>query len=219
MVQTEETTIVVDAGPDFRQQMLRNTPSQLDAIVITHEHNDHIIGLDDVRPFNFRQRKDMPVFATSQVQAELKKRFEYVFATNPYPGAPMVKLEDISKNDSFQIGDIHIQPIEVIHGKLPVLGFRFGEFTYLTDVKTIAEEELEKVYGTKYLVLNALHHSPHFTHLNVEEALALIEKIKPEQAYLTHASHRMGLYETVSKTLPENVILAYDGLQLEAEHK
>ena len=215
MVESEQTSIVVDAGPDFRQQMLRNTPKQLDAIIITHEHNDHVIGMDDVRPFNFIQRKDMPVYATPKVQEELRKRFAYVFAENPYPGAPMIKLCDISKESAFEINDLKIQPIEVIHGKLPVLGFRFGNFTYLTDVKTIADEELEKVKGTHYLVLNALHHKPHYSHLNLEEALALAEKIGAEKTYLTHCSHRMGLYTEVMKTLPEGVELAYDGLVVE----
>ena len=217
MVESEEASIVVDAGPDFRQQMLRNTPAYLDAILITHEHNDHVIGMDDVRPFNFRQRQDMPVYATTQVQEELKKRFAYVFAENPYPGAPMIKLETIDKNTPFEIKDLHIQPIEVMHGKLPVLGFRFGDFTYLTDVKTIEEEELEKVKGSRYLVLNALHYHPHNTHLNVDEALALIEKLQPEQAFLIHSSHRIGLYAEVAKTFPEQVTLAYDGLVVEVK--
>ena len=217
MVETEETAIVVDAGPDFRQQMLRNTPKKLDAIIITHEHNDHVIGMDDVRPFNFIQRTDMPVYATPKVQKELRKRFAYVFAENPYPGAPMIKLCDISKDVAFEINDIKIQPIEVIHGKLPVLGFRFGDFTYLTDVKTIAEEELDKVKGTRYLVLNALHHKPHYSHLNLEEALELAKKIGAEKTYLTHCSHRMGFYTEVMKTLPEGVELAYDGLVVEVD--
>jgi len=214
LIEWDDHTIVVDCGPDFRQQMLRENVQSLDAVLLTHEHNDHIIGLDDVRPFNFKMRKDMPVFATARVGEDLRQRFAYIFAAQRYPGAPMVKLETISKDNSFVIDDLVIQPIEVIHGKLPILGFRFGSFTYLTDVKTISVEELEKIKGTRYLVLNALHHTEHYSHLNLTQALELAEKIQPEHTYLTHISHRMGKYQEVSKDLPEGVQLAYDGLVL-----
>ncbi len=213
-VADKDTAIVVDAGPDFRQQMLREGIVDLDAIVITHEHNDHIIGLDDVRPFNFRQRKKMALYATEIVQDSIKERFSYAFEENPYPGAPGYNLHTISKETPFSIGTLNLQPIEVLHGKLPVLGFRFGDFTYITDAKTITQEELEKVKGTKILVLNALHQKPHYSHLNLDEALQLIDQIKPDKTYLTHVSHRMGLYDKVNKKLPQNVELAYDGLRL-----
>lgn len=195
--------------------MLQNNIRTLEAIVLTHEHNDHIIGLDDVRPFNFMSWQDMPVYCTKQVGAELKRRFAYIFAPNPYPGAPMIKLEEIYPGQTFQLKDLEFQPIEVMHGKLPVLGFRIEDFTYLTDVKSIHEIELQKIRGTKTLVLSALHRKPHHSHLSLSEALALIEQIAPQQAYLTHISHRMGLHEEINNTLPPNVALAYDGLTIE----
>jgi len=205
---------VIDAGPDFRQQMLRARITHLDAILITHEHNDHIIGLDDVRPFNFRSLKDMPVYSSKRVTKELKERFDYVFKENPYPGAPRIRLQEISKSKFFTVEEIKIQAIEVIHGKMPVLGFRIEDFTYITDAKTIAPSELEKLKGTKVLVLNALHHREHHSHLNLQQALDLVAIIQPEQAYFTHISHKMGLDKNVARLLPSNVQLAYDNLVL-----
>lgn len=214
LISQEGVNIAVDTGPDFRQQMLRAGVKNLDAVLLTHEHNDHIIGLDDVRPFNFMQWKKMPVFATPEVQAQVRKRFAYVFEKNPYPGAPMLELRTISKAADFQVGGINITPVEVLHGNLPVMGFRVGDFTYLTDVKTIAEDQKQKARHSKVLVLNALHHNVHHSHLNLQEALAMIEDLAPQQAYLTHMSHRMGLHGEVSRMLPENVALAYDGLEI-----
>lgn len=196
--------------------MLRAGVRQLDGILITHEHNDHIIGLDDVRPFNFRNRKDMPVYATPSVIRELRSRFAYAFDHNPYPGAPMIQLLPIEGLDPFVVGNTEVQPIQVYHGQLPVLGFRFGDFTYITDMKTMPESEIQKMEGARILVLNALHHKRHHSHLNLEEALAFIERIRPENAYLTHVSHSMGRYVEVEPTLPAGVHLAYDGLVLEA---
>lgn len=209
-----DTRVVIDCGPDFRQQMLRSGTGQLDAVVLTHEHNDHIIGMDDVRPFNFQNKTDMPVYASRQVIQDLKKRFSYVFAENPYPGAPMLRPILISEKAPFRIGPLEFRPIGVLHGQMPVLGFRVGDFTYITDMKTISEVEKEKVRGTHTLVVNALHLKPHHSHLNLEEALAFIEEIAPQRAFLTHMSHRMGLHEAVNESLPEGVALAYDGLEL-----
>jgi len=191
--------------------MLRAKVNQLDAILFTHEHNDHIIGLDDVRPFNFRQKKDMIVYATPAVERALLKRFDYVFESNPYPGAPRVRIVSIDASP-FHIGETAIQPISFLHGKVPVLGFRLGNITYITDMKTISDEEKQKLEGTDTLIVNALHHTTHHSHLNVEEALAFIAEIGPRQAYLTHVSHRMGLYKEMNPQLPPGVDLAYDGL-------
>lgn len=210
---------MIDAGPDFRQQMLRAGVRHLDAVVLTHEHNDHIIGVDDVRPFNFRQKEDIPVYAHERVRKDLKLRFKYVFAENKYPGAPSLALRNISKNESFQIKGIEFLPIEVLHGTLPVLGFRIGDFTYITDARTITSKEMAKIEGTKILILNALHYHEHYTHLNVPQALKIIETIKPEQAYLTHVSHHMGLTTEINKILPLNVKLAYDQQVIEIELK
>lgn len=214
LVQAAGRNIVIDCGPDFRQQMLRAQVRSLDAILLTHEHNDHVVGLDDVRPFNFMQRRDMPIYATKWVQKELHQRFAYAFEKNPYPGAPRFHLLDIDKHAPFEVAGIPVIPIEVMHGSMPVLGFRMGDFTYLTDVKTIAPEEIEKIVGSKTLVTSALHHSLHHSHANLEEALELIWQIGPQRAYLTHVSHSMGLYEEISRQLPPDIHLAYDGLQL-----
>ena len=218
MIEWKGKTIIIDAGPDFRQQLLRAKVSDVSAILMTHEHNDHIIGMDDVRPLNFKHGKSMPVYAEKRVQEDLKQRFAYIFATNPYPGAPRLTLEEIKEGENIVVDDLSIQPIRAWHGELPVFGFRFGDFTYLTDVNKIEEVELEKVKGTKILVLDALHHSKHHAHFNLEEALTVIEILQPEQAYLIHISHRMGLAEKVNAILPENVQLAYDGLELEIEN-
>ena len=210
LVESEDTTIVIDTGPDFRQQMLRAGVKKLDAVLLTHEHNDHIIGIDDVRPFNFRQKQDIPVYADVRVQDELKSRFAYIFKENPYPGIPQLSLHTISKNQAFQINEILIIPIEVIHGRLPVLGFRFGDVTYITDARTIEPEEMEKIKGTRILILNALHQFEHYSHFNLEGALEIVEQLQPEQTYLTHVSHHMGLAKEINSQLPPKVKLAYD---------
>ncbi|NUO00809.1 MAG: MBL fold metallo-hydrolase [Saprospiraceae bacterium] len=213
-IQVGGKTIVIDCGPDFRQQMLRNDIRQVDAILLTHEHNDHIIGLDDVRPFNFQSKRDMNLYATERVAAEVQQRFAYAFSAVRYPGAPALQFVTIDKDHPFEVEGIPVQPIEVMHGTLPVLGFRFGDFTYLTDIKTISAAEIEKVRGTKVLALGVLHHTPHYSHLCVDEAIALIDVIKPEQTYFIHVSHHMGLYDEVSAQLPEGIALAYDGLKV-----
>jgi phosphoribosyl 1,2-cyclic phosphate phosphodiesterase len=207
--------IVIDTGPDFRQQMLRANVQDVEAVLITHEHNDHVIGIDDVRPINFKQNKDMKVYAVERVIKELKDRFKYVFAPNPYPGVPRVELIPMHKSQPFEVAGQRIIPIEVMHYKLPVIGFRFNDFTYLTDIKTITDEELEKVKGTKILVVGALRRENHLSHMTIDEAIALSQKINPEITYFTHMSHVLGRHEEVIQTLPPNITLAYDGLELE----
>ncbi len=192
--------------------MLRARVKYLDAVLITHDHNDHIIGIDDIRPFNFMAKSKMPVYASKKTAANLNERFSYIFAKNPYPGAPMIDLIEVNKDKPFKFQDIDIIPIEAMHGKMPVMGYRIGDFTYLTDVKTISDQELTKVKGSKVLVINALHRKAHHSHLNLREALELVEKIKPQTTYLIHLSHNMGFHAKVAKELPENVYIAYDGL-------
>lgn len=206
--------VAIDAGPDFRQQMLRHQVNSLQAILLTHDHNDHLIGLDEIRPFNFKHRKAMSIYATQAVQQSVKERFSYVFDDNPYPGAPAIELRSISRKAPFQVEDIQVVPIEAMHGNMPVLGFRVGGFTYLTDIKTISDSESEKALNSKVLVLNALHRKVHHSHLNLDEALKMVERLQPELTYLTHISHRMGKHTDVSEELPQNVFLAYDGLEI-----
>ncbi len=194
--------------------MLRNDIREVDAILLTHEHNDHVIGLDDVRPFNFQSKRDMPIYATPGVAAEVEQRFAYAFSEIRYPGAPSLRFFEIDKDHPFEVEDLPILPIEVMHGNLPVLGFRVGDFTYLTDIKSISDIELGKVRGTKVLALGVLHHTPHYSHLCVEEALDLVQRIKPDQTWFIHISHHMGLYEEVTAQLPDGVDLAYDGLSV-----
>ena len=207
--------IVIDAGPDFRYQMLRAGVQKVDAILLTHEHNDHVIGLDDVRPFNFKYWRNMPVYGTARVLREVRQRFAYIFSADKYPGAPMIDLHEINKEKDFEVEGIRVTPIEVMHGKMPVLGFRFGDFTYITDAKTISEEEKQKVKNSKVLVLNALHHSPHHAHLNLNQALEWVEELKPERAFFIHMSHHMGLHDAINARLPKGVALAHDGLVVE----
>lgn len=205
---------VIDCGPDFRQQMLASNCQKVDGILFTHEHSDHTAGLDDIRPFNFKQG-EMPIYAHQRVIDNLKQRFDYVFETvNRYPGAPSVKTIEIINNKAFEIGDKVAIPVNVMHGTLPVFGFRVDDFAYLTDVKTIAAEEIEKLQNLKVLVVNALRETPHDTHFNLQEALDFIALIQPEKAYLTHVSHLLGFHEEVEKKLPKNVFLAYDNLEI-----
>ncbi len=213
LVEWDNYAYVVDCGPDFRYQMLRAHCSKIDGIVFTHEHSDHVMGFDDIRPFYFRQG-DIPIYAHKRVLKSLRKRFDYVFATkNKYPGAPSVIANRI-KNKPFCLGNLEVVPIKAKHAELQVFGFRFNDFAYLTDVKTIKDKEIEKLKNVKVLVVNALRLEPHRSHFNLDEALQFINKVKPEKAYLTHISHLLGFHEEVEKTLPKNVFLAYDGLQI-----
>jgi phosphoribosyl 1,2-cyclic phosphate phosphodiesterase len=208
-----ELSIAIDAGPDFRQQMLRAKVKHLDAILLTHEHKDHIAGLDDIRAFNYQRQADFPVYCTPKVEMALKREFYYAFEANPYPGVPRFEINHIDKG-SVQIGALAFEAIEVWHHKMQVLGFRFGKLAYITDAKTISPEEKEKLQGLDTLIINALHEFPHPSHFNLTEALELIEEIKPKKSYLTHISHLFGPHMEVSAKLPEHVFLAYDGLQL-----
>ena len=213
LIEVEGSHIVIDCGPDFRQQMLSNPIERLDAILFTHEHSDHTAGLDDIRPYFFKQG-DIPVFAHQRVMESLRKRFDYIFASeNKYPGAPSVR-ENVIENEPFKVANHRVIPINVMHNRVQVFGFRLAEFAYVTDAKTIEEEEAEKLKGVDVLVINALRIEPHHSHFNLEEALEFIEKIGPKRAYLTHISHVMGFHENVQATLPENVFLAYDNLQI-----
>jgi len=205
---------VIDCGPDFRQQMLASDCQKVDGILFTHEHSDHTAGIDDIRPFNFRQG-EMPIYAHQRVIENLKKRFDYVFETeNRYPGAPSVKTIEVINNQPFLLGDKTVIPINVMHGDLQVFGYRVDDFAYLTDVKTVAPEEVEKLKNLDVLVLNALRITPHNTHFNLQEALDFIALVQPKKTYLTHISHLLGFHEEVQKQLPENVFLAYDNLTI-----
>lgn len=213
LLQSEEFNLLIDAGPDFRQQMLRAQVRHLDAILLTHEHNDHVIGLDDVRPFNFISGHPVSVYTLPRVASEVRRRFEYVFG-EPIPGLPRLSLIPIDADTPFDLGPFHIQPIGVLHGRLPILGFRFGPLTYLTDVKSLEPAEKDKIRGSKILIVNALQQQFHPTHLNLEESLALVAELQPEQTWLTHIGHQMGRASEVTPTLPPGVSLAYDGLEI-----
>lgn len=211
-----DKTIVIDSGPDFRYQMLRANVKDLDAILYTHEHKDHVAGLDDIRPFNYLLKKNIDIYATERVQQALRKEFSYIFAEVHYPGLPQIDMHTIS-DEVFKIGKTEIIPLNIMHYKLPILGFRIHNFTYITDAKTISEETIEKVKGTKILVVNALQHEEHISHFTLKEAVDFAQKIGAEMTYLTHISHNLGLHEEVEKELPENVKLAYDGLSIFCE--
>lgn len=214
LLRWNDFSFVIDCGPDFRQQMLRENVTRVDGILLTHEHSDHTAGLDDIRPFNFMQG-NMPFYAHKRVFNSLHERFAYIFETeNKYPGAPSITEIEVDKDSPFSLGGKKVVAIEAFHDTLPVLGFRIDNFTYLTDVKTMSEEEMEKVKGTKVLVVNALREQPHYSHFNLSEALDFVEKVNPEKTYLTHISHLMGFHEEVEKKLPAHVHLAYDTLTL-----
>lgn len=213
VIEWEEFVCLIDCGADFRTQVLTNQIQNINAILFTHEHSDHIAGLDDIRPFCYKNGP-MPVFAMQRVIDSLQKRYEYIFTeVDRYPGAAAVKPTVVDEF-SFELGGKNVMPIKVQHGDLPILGYRVDQLAYLTDVKTLDTFELEKLKNLDVLVINALRIEEHPTHLNLEEALAIVKKLKPKKTYFTHISHRLGFHEEVSETLPENVYLAYDGLSI-----
>ncbi|HKK11508.1 MAG TPA: MBL fold metallo-hydrolase [Flavobacteriaceae bacterium] len=213
LVEWDDYTYVIDCGPDFRQQMLNSKCTKIDGIIFTHEHADHTAGLDDIRPFFFRQG-NIPIYAHERVIKSLERRFDYIFETqNKYPGAPGVS-EFVIENRTFKLGNLKVVPIDGMHHKLQVFGFRFKDFAYLTDMNKIDDKEIKKLEGVKVLVVNALRKEPHPSHFNLAQALAFIVKVNPERAYLTHISALLGFHDEVQQQLPENVFLAYDNLQI-----
>ena len=211
LVQSENTTLVVDTTPDFRYQMLREHVKEMDAVLFTHSHKDHVAGLDDVKAFNYFQNRPIDVYADALTQKALKSEFHYIFAEHKYPGVPDIILHDIT-DQPFMAGDIPVIPVRVWHLHMPVLGFRFGDFTYITDANRIDEAEKEKIKGSKIIVLNALRHKKHLSHFTIDEAIQMAQELEVPEAYFTHISHQLGLHEEVNKTLPDGYALAYDGL-------
>jgi phosphoribosyl 1,2-cyclic phosphate phosphodiesterase len=211
LVESDSTTIVVDTGPDFRYQMLREKVHTLDAVLFTHPHKDHIAGLDDVKAYNYFQQKPMQVYANSLTTEALKREFAYVFGTNKYPGIPDIQLNDIP-NGTFMVGDIPVTPIYVWHLKMPVVGFRFGSFTYITDANRIEAAEAEKIKGSEVMVLNALRKEKHISHYSLSEAVETVQSLGVPHAYFTHLSHQMGLHNIIAEELPSGMRLAHDGL-------
>jgi phosphoribosyl 1,2-cyclic phosphate phosphodiesterase len=214
LVETENTTIVVDTTPDFRYQMLRLGIKKVDAIVFTHPHKDHIAGLDDVRAFNFLTKKPMQIYANYLTEEALRRDYYYAFSDTKYPGVPEINLNTITK-DAFTINELTIQPILVWHLKMPVFGFRFGPFTYITDANKIETEEKEKIKGSKAMVVNALRKQPHISHFTLNEAVTLVQELNVPQGYFTHISHQLGLHDVIENELPDGIHLSYDGLVLE----
>lgn len=215
LVETPQANFVIDSGPDFRYQMLRAKVKKLDAIVFTHGHKDHVAGLDDIRPYNYFQQKDMQVYATEETQLVLKREFSYIFENITYPGIPQIQLNTIYADRPFTINGLEIVPIRLLHYKLEVLGFRIGDFTYITDASYIALEEIEKVMGCSAITLNALRHEPHISHFTFLQALEMAVNIGAGTTYFTHISHQLGLHDALEAELPNNIRLAYDGLELE----
>jgi len=213
LIEVDGSTIVIDTGPDFRQQILRESISNLDAVLYTHSHKDHVAGLDDVRSFNFKSKKAMDVFCTEDVLLSLKNEFSYIFSEFKYPGIPRINVTLIN-NSIFYVNRTKIIPIKALHYKLPVLGFRIKNFIYLTDISEISEVEKQKMLDADLIILDSLRKEPHISHLCLQESLLLLQELKPKKAYLTHISHLMGLHDIVNKELPINIKLAHDGLNI-----
>ena len=214
LVEVDGVHLVIDSGPDFRQQMLREKVSHIDAVIFTHSHKDHIAGLDDVRAFNYVTKEPMAVYANLETQNALKREYAYIFENANYPGVPQIKLYNILSDEPFFINEVKIIPIRVWHFGMCVLGFRINDFTYITDAKYIEPKEIEKIKGSKVLVLNALRHEKHVSHFTLEEAIEMARISNPEETYFTHISHQLGLHEVVKETLPERMFLAFDGLEI-----
>jgi phosphoribosyl 1,2-cyclic phosphate phosphodiesterase len=212
-VEVDGLNLLIDAGTDFRQQMLRENIRKIDAVLITHGHKDHTGGIDDIRAYNFSSGKDMPVYVDRYAEQTLRTHYDYVFAKDKYPGIPQLALHHIDKDD-FYIENLKITPIQVMHHQLPVTCFRIKDFTYITDAKTISDQEKEKIKGTRILVVNALREKPHISHFNLEEAMQLVDEIQPEHTYFIHISHNFGKHRHIQSKLPMNVSVAYDGLKL-----
>jgi phosphoribosyl 1,2-cyclic phosphate phosphodiesterase len=213
LIEVDGKNFVIDTGPDFRQQMLRESVNQLDAVILTHSHKDHIAGLDDVRAFNYLQNADMPVYGNTHTLKQLKIEFYYAFTEKKYPGIPQLVVHEIAEHN-FLINGIEFTPLPVLHMHLPVLGFRVGNFSYITDANNMPDSTLEKLKGTSILVLNALQREPHLSHFTLQEAIALAQQINANQTYFTHISHKLGLHKVVEKELPKGIALAYDGLAI-----
>jgi phosphoribosyl 1,2-cyclic phosphate phosphodiesterase len=216
LLEKDNTTLLFDAGPDFRQQMLRENVLKLDSILLTHEHKDHIGGLDDVRAFNYKSQDAIDIYAEERVQKALKKEYSYVFSEYQYPGIPKMRLNPVPDHP-FSVHGIQVDPVRVFHYRLPVYGFRVGNFAYITDANYIPEASKEKLFGVKYLVINALRKEKHISHFSLREAIDFIREISPKKAFITHISHQMGLYSEVAKDLPPGIFLAYDGLSFNCD--
>jgi phosphoribosyl 1,2-cyclic phosphate phosphodiesterase len=214
-IEVNGTNMVIDTGPDFRYQMLRSKINKLDAVLLTHSHKDHIAGLDDVRAYNYFQQKPMDVYATEETQQALRREYSYIFDNQDYPGIPQIRLHTIQSATPFSVSGIEVTPIRVLHYKMEVIGFRIQDFTYITDANYIAPQEIEKIKGSKVLVLNALRHEQHVSHYTLSQAIEIAKEIGAEETYFTHISHQLGLHKEVDAELPEGMHLAYDCLELE----
>ena len=215
MIEADGVRVVIDAGPDFRGQMLHHKVEDIDAILLTHEHRDHTGGLDEVRSINYFKRHDMPIYCTARTAEAMRRDYAYAFGENRYPGAPMLTLIEIDSMEDFSVGGLQFTPVYGSHSFLPVVGYRFGDAAYLTDFKSIEDDEVEKLKGVRTLILNALRHTPHPSHFSLSEAITIAERVAPERVYFTHFCHEIGLYSKIEPTLPEGMHMAYDGLTIE----
>lgn len=213
LIKSHNQTIVIDCGPDFRQQMLREDVRHIDAILMTHMHKDHTGGLDDIRSFNFINKKAVDIYCDADTEGGIREQYSYIFKDNGYPYLPQMNFIRV-EDKPFEIGGLGVQPLEVMHAKMPVKAYRFGHFTYITDAKTIKPEEIAKIKGTRVLVINALRPEAHYSHMNLEEALQIVEEVKPETTYLIHMSHQFGFHAAMEQKLPKGVKLSYDGLKI-----